>query len=157
MPKDKRPTFTIEEAPVRFPNFQGRPGRFNEEGKKGFAIELPPDFAQKLARDGFHVNTIDADAEEGIPGTPIINIKVNFDNRPPRVVMVTSSGPVPLNKKSVGMLDDADIQFADVTCVGHEWERGFSCYLQKGFFVINEDVLDQKYGFGYLSEEGDDD
>jgi|SRR5688572_13960747 len=159
MPKEKRPTFTLENARVIFPNLEGRPGKFNEEGRKGFAVILPEDFAQKLQRDGWHVNRLEPeDEEEGTVGEPFINIKVNYKNRAPRIVMVTSTGPVLMRESSVHILDDADIEYADVTCVAHPWERGLSCYLQKAFFVINEDVLDQKYGFGYLNtSEGDDD
>jgi len=156
MPDPKRPTFTLENAQVIYPNLEGRVSEYNKEGKKGFAIVLPEDFADKLLRDGWHVNRTEP-REEGEPSIPFINIKVNFKQKPPRVVMVTSTGPVPLNERSVGVLDDADIEYVDLTCIGNPWERGLSCYLQKAFFVINEDVLDQKYGFSYLNQEGDED
>lgn len=152
----KRPTFTIEGALVKYRNFAGTVSEYNKEGKKSFAIELEPGFAAQLERDGWHVNYTDP-REEGDESVPFINIKVNFKNRPPRVVMVTPDTLVPLTDQSIGMLDDADIIDVDLTCIGNPWERGISCYLQKAFFKINVDILDQKYGFGYLNQEENDD
>lgn len=155
----KRPTFTIEEAPIMYRNFSGVVSGFNPEGKKSFSVKLDPDFAAMLERDGWHVKVKEPHDQEmeGEVGQHYINIKVNFANRPPRVVMVTPTGMVPLNDKSIRMLDDADIIDVDLTCVGKIWDRGISCYLQKAFFKINMDLLDQKYGFGYLDDEEDDD
>jgi hypothetical protein len=152
----QRPSFTLEDAIVKYRNFAGTVNEFNKEGKKSFAIELEESFAQRLMADGWHVNYTDP-KEEGDVSVPFINIKVNFKNRPPRVVMVTPDSMVPLTDHSIGMLDDADIINVDLTCIGNPWERGISCYLQKAFFKINVDILDQKYGFGYLSQEESDD
>lgn len=152
----QRPSFTLEGATVKYRNFAGTVSEYNKEGKKSFAINLDPGFAQQLERDGWHVNYTNP-KEDGDESTPFINIKVNYKNRPPRVIMVTPDSMVPLTDHSIGMLDDADIIDVDLTCIGSPWERGISCYLTKAFFKINVDILDQKYGFGYLSqEEGDD-
>lgn len=160
MPKgEKRPTFTIEDAEIMYRNFEGAINEYNKEGKKSFSIKLDPDFANQLRNDGWHVRTKEPGEDiEGEVGQDYINIKVNFKVKPPRVVMVTSGSMIPLTDRSIGMLDDADIVTVDLTCVGSPWERGISCYLQKAFFNINVDILDQKYGFGYLGNvEGEDD
>lgn len=152
----QRPQFTLEGAEVLYHNFAGIVNEFNKEGKKSFAILLEPGFASQLERDGWHVNYT-TPKEEGDVARPFINVKVNFKNRPPRVVMVTPDSMVPLTDHSIGMLDDADIIDVDLTCIGNPWERGISCYLQKAFFKINVDILDAKYGFGYLNQQEEDD
>ncbi len=158
---NSQPTFTLEGAEILYHNFEGRVGDFNKEGKKSFSILLPPGFAEQLRRDGWHVNETKAEDEEaGDVGRPFINIKVNFKNRPPRVILVTSTGMQALTEHSVGMLDDADIANVDLTCVGFAYDvggsTGISCYLQKAYFTINEDVLDKKYGFGFLTDSPED-
>jgi len=161
MAKGNQLTFTLEGAEILYHNFEGRINEYNKEGKKSMAILLPPAFAEQLRRDGWHVNETKAEDEEaGEMGRPFINIKINFKFKPPRVILVTSTGMTPLTEHSIGMLDDADIANLDLTCVGSNWEigpnTGISCYLQKAYFTINEDVLDKKYGFGFLSDGPDD-
>jgi len=161
MPKGKPLSFTLEGAELLYHNFEGRVNEYNKEGNKSMAILLPPDFAEQLRRDGWHVNTTKAtDEEAGELGRPFINIKINFKHKPPRVILVTSTGMTQLTAHSIGMLDDAELANIDVTCVGSEWEigpnSGISCYLQKGYFTINEDLLDKKYGFGFLQDTPDD-
>jgi uncharacterized lipoprotein YajG len=87
--------------------------------------------------------------EEGESDTPYIQVAVNFKNRPPRVVMITSTSRTQLDEASVDVLDWADIQSADLIARGYEWtvngKSGVKAYLQSLFVTIEEDALEKKY------------
>lgn len=74
---------------------------------------------------------------------------MNFKNRPPRVVLLTSSSRTQLDESSVEVLDYADIKTADLIARGYDWmvgdKTGTKAYLQSLFVTIEEDALEKKY------------
>jgi hypothetical protein len=147
MPNDAK-TFMVEDARIIFRNFAGKEGQYNREGDRNFAVVLTPDIAQQMLEDGWNVRQL-ASREEGDEDTPYISISVNFNNRPPRVVLLTSTTRTQLNEDSVELLDWADIKSADLIARGYDWsvngKTGTKAYLQSLFVTIEEDALERKY------------
>lgn len=156
-------TFTVEDAQLIFRNFEGKEGQYNLKGDRNFAVILDPDSAEKMARDGWNVKYLRA-REEGEAETPYIQVAVNFKNRPPRVVMLTSTSRTNLDENSVEVLDWADIETADLVARAYHWEAagktGIKAYLKTLFVTVREDDVERKYGIDYGSGEigdfGDD-
>ncbi len=145
---DEAKTFMIEDARLIFRNFTGKEGQYNREGDRNFAVVLPPDVAEEMMKDGWNVRLLAA-REEGDEDTPYIQVAVNFSNRPPRVVMITSNSRTNLDEGSVEVLDWADVRVADLIARGYEWnvngKTGVKAYLQSLFVTIEEDALERKY------------
>lgn len=145
---DQAKTFMVEDARLVFRNFSGKEGQYNREGDRNFAVILPEDVAEQMVADGWNVRFLAA-REEGDVDTPYIQVAVNFKNRPPRVVMITSTARTNLDEDSVDALDWVDIRVADLIARGYEWEvngkRGIKAYLQSLFVTIEEDELERKY------------
>jgi hypothetical protein len=142
-------TVTIEGVQLLFPNFSGKETQYNDAGNRNFNIILTPEMADDLSQRGFNVKERPG-REEGDPSQFTLQIKVNFQNRPPRIVMITSSGRTNLNEHSVEVLDWADIQYADLIISPYHWEgfggkSGVTAYLQSLYATIEEDDLERKY------------
>ncbi len=141
-------TFMIEDAQLVFRNFSGREGQYNREGDRNFCVILPPDVAKKMENDGWNVRYLAA-REDGDTETPYIAISVNFKNRPPRIVMITSTARTHVDEESVEVLDWTDIRTVDLIARGYEWivneKSGVKAYLQSMYVTINEDDLEKKY------------
>jgi hypothetical protein len=142
-------TFMIENAELTFLNFEGRAGKFNEKGERGFAVFLPEDVARQMEDDGWNIKTLDS-REEGEPPRSIINVGVRFDVYPPRIVLLTSESRTQLDEKSCEILDWADIRMVDLIARGYDYNfagrQGLKAYLQSMFVTIEEDPLERKYG-----------
>ncbi len=145
---DQAKTFMVEDARLIFRNFTGKEGQYNREGDRNFAVILTNDVAEQMLKDGWNVRYLQA-REEGDEETPYIQVSVNFNNRPPRVVMITSNARTNLDEASVEVLDWADVRVADLIARGYEWnvngKTGVKAYLQSLFVTIEEDALERKY------------
>jgi hypothetical protein len=141
--------FMIEGAQIIFRNFKGEEGPFNAKGDRNFCVILDQEVGASMEADGWNIKHLPS-REDGEPDTPYINVRVNFKQRPPRIVMLTSTSRTSLTEESVDTLDWADIQNADLICRGYEWEvqgkKGIKAYLQSLFVTIEEDELERKYG-----------
>lgn len=141
-------TFMVEDGRIIFRNFTGKEGQYNREGDRNFAVILEAEVAEQMLDDGWNVRYLTA-REEGEADTPYIQVAVNFKNRPPRVVMITSTSRTQLDESSVDVLDWAEIQSADLIARGYEWtvngKSGIKAYLQSLFVTIEEDALEKKY------------
>lgn len=145
---DDTKTFMVEDARIIFRNFQGKEGQYNREGDRNFAVILDHDVAAQMLKDGWNVKYLQA-REEGEEDTPYIQVTVNFNNRPPRVVMISSTARTNLTEESVEILDWVDIAQADLIARAYEWnvngKTGIKAYLQSLFVTIEEDALERKY------------
>jgi hypothetical protein len=154
---DQAKTFMVENARLIFRNFSGKEGQYNREGDRNFAVVLTAEAAEEMIQDGWNVRYLDA-REDGDPDTPYIQIAVSFKQRPPRVILLTSTTRTQLDEASVEVLDWADVLVADLIARGYEWnvngKTGTKAYLQSLFVTIEEDALERKYAVhDHLSSE----
>lgn len=152
---DDAKTFMVEGANIIFRNFSGKEGPFNAAGDRNFCVILDREVGLQMEKDGWNVKYLDA-REEGEADVPYIQVRVGFKNRPPRIVVLTSTSRQSFSEDMVESLDWADIQNADLICRGYEWDvqgkKGIKAYLQSLFVTIEEDALEQKYAVNQPEE-----
>lgn len=158
--KELKPV-VMEGMRLIFRNFKGEESEFNPPGHMNFGVILPEDVAEAMARDGWNVKRLkpsEEEKEEGIEqGPPWLSVKVRFDNRPPKILMITSRGPTQMTEETVSQLDFVDIATdengnpkVDLIVNPFPWknqrgESGISAYLQSMYVTIEEDPLTLKY------------
>lgn len=143
-------TVLIEDAKLMYRNFEGRETAYNQAGNRNFCVILPStEFAEQLRADGWNVRYTEPRDEGDVP-IPYIQVTVGYKIRPPRVVMITSRGRVPLGEDTVGTLDWVNFKTVDLIFRPRVWTHGIKsgtkAYLQSLFATIEEDYLEQKYG-----------
>lgn len=138
----------IENAQLIFKNFSGTKGRFNPEGLRNFCVLLDSDVAKELKDDGWNVKYL-RPREEGDEEQAYLQVKVRFDNRPPKIIIVSSTGKSQINEDEVNILDWAEIENIDLNINPYKWERngdsGITAYLKSMFVTIEQDPLEEKY------------
>lgn len=144
-------TVLMEGVSLMFRNFEGKKGKFNEEGERSFAVRLSDNVAETLANDGWNVKVLAPrpEDEEGVP-QPFLPVALRYDIRPPRIVLVTSKKRRTLEEREVSMLDSADIVNVDIIVRPYNWsnargESGIKAYVQTMYVTIQEDALELKY------------
>ena len=139
----------MEDCRIVFRNFAGKEGKYNREGDRNFCVLLDPEFADRLDRDGWNVKALRG-REEGDPDQPYLPVAVGFQNRPPKIVMITSNGRTTLTEEEVEVLDWIDIKMVDLIIRGYDWvvgeKTGRKAYVKSLFVTVDEDALDIKYG-----------
>jgi hypothetical protein len=147
MPERKEITF--QDVRIVYRNFAGRKQPFNQEGERNFSIVIPADLAEQLNADGWNAKYREPrdEDEEGMWHLPV---KVSYMIRPPRIVMVTSTGKTHLPEDLIHLLDFADIQSVDCVVSGSFWDvngkTGYKAYAQTVVVIVNEDEIERKYG-----------
>lgn len=148
MAEPQAPEFMVEGARLIFRNFAGEGSQFNREGDRNFCVVLDPETAADLELAGWNVRVLEP-REEGDEATPYIQIKVSYKNKPPRVVVITSTGRKHLGENDLAMLDYAEFENVDLIARGYQWEvngkTGTKAYLQSFFVKLREDALERKY------------
>ena len=160
MPIDEAPTIQIDDAKIIFRNFAGKPGPMNDPGDRNFCVILDPETAEMLAKDKWNIKTTRdrEDGEEVIEGVPFVPVKVNYNNYPPHIVLITSTGRTDLKEHNIETLDYADIKRVDLIIRGYSWvmggKSGVKAYVKTMYVTINEDELEKRYGIAG-DESGD--
>jgi hypothetical protein len=139
--------FTLLDCHIFYLNFAGREGPYNND--RTFCVALPDEDAEKLAADGWNVKVREA-REEGDEEIKYLAVKVSYENRPPRITMITSTGSTLLKESQLEMLDYADIVKVDIVVNPYEWhmsdgKTGIKAYLKTMFITIDEDDLERMY------------
>lgn len=138
----------IDDARITFRNFEGAEGKFNAAGNRNFSIFLPTDLAKKLQSEGWSIKWLDSYEDE--PPQALINVKLNFGNYPPNVVLVADGQMTRLDPTNINILDFAELEKVDVILRGYQWEvsgkSGIKAYLKTGYFILVVDELAKKYG-----------
>lgn len=138
----------IEDAKIMFPNFAGKEGTYNAEGDRNFCVALPPDIAEKAKEDGWNVKVL-RPLEDDVDPLAYLQVSVKFNVRPPKIVMISSTGKSQINEDSVAILDWAEIKKADMVIRPYNWEvggrHGTKAYLKALYITIEEDELASKY------------
>lgn len=156
--KRREENLKIEGTYIVFrPNFAGQEEQFNREGDRYFNVAVPPEEVDQLREQGWNIKEWTG-KEEGDETEYFIKVKVSYKFRPPRLVLITSRGRVPLDEETCEMLDWTEFEFVDVIINASRYNingrQGVSAYLKTGMFVIHEDELEQKYS--HLPEIGMD-
>lgn len=139
---------TIEDARIAFRNFSGNEDKYNAKGKRNFAVILPYDVAEDMLTKGWNVKYLKA-REEGEDPTPYIQVKVAFENKPPKLVQVTRRGKTMITEDIAETLDWVDIEYADVTITPYDYvvngKAGRAAYCKTLVLKIEEDYLMDKW------------
>lgn len=146
----------IENAVIKFRNFRGETDRYNTTGKRTFAVLLSHDQAVSLEEEGWNVKYLKP-LEEGDDPQPYLNVEVKFDHVPPTVRMISGKKSTKLDEDSIGLLDYAEIECADLIISPYQWEvsgrSGIKAYLKKAWFTIVQDRFEEKYADMDLVDE----
>lgn len=143
----------IENARIGFRNFGGKEGKYNPEGKRNFCVFLEKDLAETLEQDGWNVRwLLPRDEQEDKQG--YLQVAVNFENIPPKIVMISSRGKSVIDTDSVSLLDWAEIQEIDLLIRPYNWtiqagtrneKSGVKAYVKSMYITIAEDEFAKKY------------
>lgn len=143
-------TILVEDAKVKFLNFEGREGPYNRSGSRSFVVEFDEDTSNQLLAEGWNVKMKpDYYDEEKMVGN--LQVAVEFENFPPRIFVLTNEGKnrVLLDTDTVGSLDSADMATLDIIIRAYDWEvndkTGRKAYLKTAYATVVEDELDRKY------------
>lgn len=155
---DERRRIMIENAHIFRRNFTGREGMYNQPGQRNFLVSVDEKTAKEMAKDGWNIKFPETNDEEEDARDPYIQINVGYKIRPPRVIMITSTGRVIMTEETVEALDWVDIALADLIFTGSEWsvngKTGVKAWLKSLFVTIEEDELERKYQINEATDVG---
>lgn len=159
------PRRVVEMDDVRlcFRNFSGEGSKFNKEGDRNFAVIIPDEeIAEALQNDvnkfgvGWNVK-IRPPREEGDEPFIYLPIKLKFNDRGPKIYLVSGRNRVRLNEDTVGMLDEIDILSVDLDIRPYDDEingKAFrAAYLQGMVVTQNLDRFESRFAAEEYPEE----
>lgn len=116
-------------------NFSGVKTEYNKAGNRVFSIFLPEETAAVLQEEGWNVKHKPAKREDQNDRYQL-DIAVGFDRYPPTIKVISADGTTSyLNEESVGILDSADIETANLELRPYNWEvngkSGTKAYLRE--------------------------
>lgn len=149
----KPQTIVLEDVNIVFRNFSGAEGPFNKAGDRNFGLLVDQDSADAMEKDGWNIKYLKP-REEGDEPQAWLKVKVNFNGRPPKVILISENGEgqqskTPLEETMVSILDWAPIKTVDLIVTPYEWvvngNTGVSAYLQSLYVTLEQDDLEKKY------------
>jgi hypothetical protein len=140
----------IDDARIIHRNFAGRGDKYNREGDRNFSVIIDDqDIADALIEQGWNVKIKPPRDEDDMPFM-FLPVKVKFNDRGPRVYLITGNRKNELSEDSVACLDDVDILSVDLDIRPYDWElangnSGRSAYLQAIHVVQEVDRFASRY------------
>lgn len=143
----------IEDARIIYRNFAGVGSKYNREGDRNFAVIIPnEEIKEQLVEEGWNVKIKPPRDEDDSPFM-FLPVKIKFNNRGPAAYVRSGDSVTRLNKDTIDMLDEIDIQSVDLDIRAYDWEvndkTGRSAYLQ----AINVTQNIDRFGARYASED----
>lgn len=145
---NKNVVLEIENAHLVFRNFSGKAGKYNNEGNRNFCVFLDSNIANELAKEGYNIKWLKPrDPDE--PEQAYMQVKINFQNVPPKILLITSRNKTLLNEETINILDWAEIESVDLIINPYKWEVkgkvGIKPYVKSMYVKIVEDRFAEKY------------
>ncbi len=139
---------SIENAQIGFRNFEGKPGKYNAEGNRNFAVFLENETALTLQEEGWNVRWLNPRSEDDEPQA-MISVKVAFGNYPPKVVLIKEGKRSELSETTISLLDWAEIDTVDLILRPYQYnvngKEGVKAYLKTMYCVLVTDKFADKY------------
>ena len=112
----------IDDARIIYRNFSGEGSKFNREGDRNFSVIIDdPAIADELISQGWNVK-IKEPREEGEDPFITLPVKVKFNERGPRVYLITGNKRNELDEESISILDNVDIVNIDMDIRPYDWD-----------------------------------
>lgn len=112
----------IDDARIIYRNFSGEGSKFNREGDRNFSVIIDdPAIADELISQGWNVK-IKEPREEGEDPFITLPVKVKFNERGPRVYLITGNKRNELDEESISILDNVDIVSIDMDIRPYDWD-----------------------------------
>ena len=112
----------IDDARIIYRNFSGEGSKFNREGDRNFSVIIDDQtIADELVAQGWNVK-IREPREEGDDPFIHLPVKVKFNDRGPRVYLISGNRKNELDEESVAILDNVDIVGVDLDIRPYDWE-----------------------------------
>lgn len=149
----------IDDARMIWPNFSGRPDKYNREGERNFTLVIPdPEITEALQNDvneyGASWNVkVRAPREEGEAPFTTMAVKVKFNARGPIVHLISGNKRVQLTEETIGCLDNMDIANIDLDIRPFDGEGNYgpfrAAYLHK--MEVTQEI--DRFAARYAEEE----
>ncbi len=136
----------IRDAHIFRTNFAGKEiPPYNPAGRRNFLVSIPDmKVAKDMAKDGWNIK-FPEDPEDG--KDPFLSVAVNFNIRPPKIIIESSKGRTRIDEDSVDMLDWAEITHVDLSINPRHWDDNgkhkIKAYLRTMRITIFEDELER--------------
>ena len=147
----------LEPTSIFAKNFKGAATKFRPAGTRSFCLWLDPEQADLLLNDGWNVKFATPRYEDEAPRA-YLEIAVNYENVPPKIVLINRHYKKVLDEDTAYMVDSIQIESADVRISPYHWEvngkSGIKAYLDSMYIVLVDDPLEDKYAdIPYSSEK----
>lgn len=144
----------VENAELRFKNFSGAKSEFNKDGKREFSVIFDEDTARQLIDEGWNVRELrKRDPEDETKYA--LKVRVKYADDPiyahldPKIIMISGKKKTLLDADSVGALDYAEIENADIIIRPYNYDRngtkGIAAYLHTAYITVVQDAFEEKY------------
>lgn len=150
--RERIANISIENARIGYTNFIGAEGPYNDAGDRNFAVFLDNEHAAVLEATGWNVKyPKERILEEGEidERQPYLQVKMNFKNFPPKVVMVAGEHITQIGEAEMEALQYSNILMVDLVIRPYQWEvngqSGIKAYCKALYVTIETDAFADKY------------